>query len=403
MYLFMIVVAARASAWSVRRLGDARRRRLLCSRVDADQPAFCRYEPPGLIFYEPSGESPTAFDSAAVYTRNFEAAPPANVFSLDAHFDDAEGAAATFVEPTTSVASAFEAFAAPIAPLAATIVASTESNAEAACNYADFYNLAPHVFAVSPSTSIVAASTTNEGDAPANSSRSRANGASRAPRRRGRRAENRLEKPPATYINLIATAIHVCCRSASAKQKMASAFQAQPSKRATLAEIYEYLGRHFEFFTGVYTGWKNSIRHNLSLNQCFEKLPKTAGAKMGKGHYWTMRAGYSLSASGAIVPRPTATAAAAATVATAAADSNDDDDQRAPPTASGESTTTSIGAPDTATTATSARSRRRTARSQRPRVRQNAAATAVSVRCAQKICCFWIAGSLAALLVFQKL
>lgn len=68
-------------------------------------------------------------------------------------------------------------------------------------------------------------------------------------------------------------------------------------QRATLAEIYQYLRENFEFFRGKYVGWKNSIRHNLSIGGCFIKLPKDAtnnnlhnnrGIKVGKGHQWTI-------------------------------------------------------------------------------------------------------------------
>ncbi|XP_010210469.1 PREDICTED: forkhead box protein F1, partial [Tinamus guttatus] len=55
----------------------------------------------------------------------------------------------------------------------------------------------------------------------------------------------------------------------------------------TLSEIYQFLQSRFPFFRGSYQGWKNSVRHNLSLNECFIKLPKGLG-RPGKGHYWTI-------------------------------------------------------------------------------------------------------------------
>ena len=80
----------------------------------------------------------------------------------------------------------------------------------------------------------------------------------------------RQEKPPYSYIALIVMAI-----------------QASPTKRCTLSEIYQFLQQRFPFFRGSYQGWKNSVRHNLSLNECFIKLPKGLG-RPGKGHYWTI-------------------------------------------------------------------------------------------------------------------
>ena len=82
--------------------------------------------------------------------------------------------------------------------------------------------------------------------------------------------QRRPEKPPFSYIALIVMAI-----------------QSSPAKKLTLSEIYNFLQARFEFFRGSYQGWKNSVRHNLSLNECFIKLPKGLG-RPGKGHYWTI-------------------------------------------------------------------------------------------------------------------
>ncbi|XP_031548927.1 fork head domain transcription factor slp1-like [Actinia tenebrosa] len=57
-----------------------------------------------------------------------------------------------------------------------------------------------------------------------------------------------------------------------------------PTKRMTLSSIYSYIANNYPHFDKEKgPGWRNSVRHNLSSNDCFVKASR---AENGKGHYW---------------------------------------------------------------------------------------------------------------------
>ncbi|KAH8269788.1 hypothetical protein KR018_006615 [Drosophila ironensis] len=75
-------------------------------------------------------------------------------------------------------------------------------------------------------------------------------------------------KPQHSYIGLIAMAI-----LSSSEIKL------------VLSDIYQYILDNYPYFRSRGPGWRNSIRHNLSLNDCFIKSGRSAN---GKGHYWAI-------------------------------------------------------------------------------------------------------------------
>lgn len=52
------------------------------------------------------------------------------------------------------------------------------------------------------------------------------------------------------------------------------AIEESTQKALPVKEIYAWILDHFPYFKNAPTGWKNSVRHNLSLNKCFQKVEK---------------------------------------------------------------------------------------------------------------------------------
>lgn len=68
------------------------------------------------------------------------------------------------------------------------------------------------------------------------------------------------------------------------------AIEDSPVKALPVKEVYAWILDHFPYFRNAPTGWKNSVRHNLSLNKCFRKVEKASN--LGKGSLWMVDAQY---------------------------------------------------------------------------------------------------------------
>ncbi|CCF60236.1 hypothetical protein KAFR_0J01720 [Kazachstania africana CBS 2517] len=75
-------------------------------------------------------------------------------------------------------------------------------------------------------------------------------------------------KPSASYATLITQAI-----------------LSSPEGIISLSDIYKFIENTHEYYKTTNIGWQNSVRHNLSLNPAFEKVPRKPH-ESGKGMKW---------------------------------------------------------------------------------------------------------------------
>uniref|UniRef100_A0A4W5ND44 Si:ch211-145o7.3 n=1 Tax=Hucho hucho TaxID=62062 RepID=A0A4W5ND44_9TELE len=76
-------------------------------------------------------------------------------------------------------------------------------------------------------------------------------------------------KPPYSFSSLIFMAI-----------------EDSPDKRLPVKGIYEWIVNSFPYYRAALGGWRNSVRHNLSLSKSFHRIHREKSQLVGKGSLW---------------------------------------------------------------------------------------------------------------------
>ncbi|XP_028314586.1 forkhead box protein N2-like [Gouania willdenowi] len=76
-------------------------------------------------------------------------------------------------------------------------------------------------------------------------------------------------KPPYSFSSLIFMAI-----------------EESPNKRLPVKDIYAWIVNNFPYYRTATGGWRNSVRHNLSLSKSFRRIQRDRNQSVGKGSLW---------------------------------------------------------------------------------------------------------------------